>query len=99
MRYRNMKTGEERDFIQGMKIDDLWKPIQRLRTGGRSTVLITEIHPEDVKADLPKTIMGEDKAPEKKSRRKSNIKKAVDSARRKEARSKAAKATDAEITS
>lgn len=90
MRYRNMKTGEERDFIQGMIIDDLWKPIQTLRTGGRSTVTITEIHPEDVKADLPKTIMGEDKAPEKKSRRKAEIVKAVGAARRKEARAKKA---------
>lgn len=94
MRYRNMKTGDERDFIQGMKFDDLWKPVQTLRTGGRSTVTITEIHPEDVKADLPKTIMGEDKAPEKPSRRKSTLKKAVDAARRKEA-----KAQPAEIVS
>jgi hypothetical protein len=96
MRYRNMKTGDERDFIQGMIIDDLWKPVQTLHTGGRSTVTITEIHPEDVKADLPKTIMGDDKAPEQKTRRKSSLKKAVDAARRKE---KAEKATEAEIVS
>jgi hypothetical protein len=97
MRYRNMKTGDERDFIQGMKIDPLWKPIQTFHTGGRSTVTITEIHPDDIKADLPKTIMGEDKAPEKKSRRKASIVKAVQAAKRKEAREKAA--TEAEIVS
>lgn len=94
MRYRNMKTGEERDFIQGMKFDDLWKPVRTLHTGGRSTVTITEIHPEDLKDDMSKTIMGEDKAPEKPSRRKASIVKAVSAARRKEAR-----AQKAEITS
>ena len=90
MRYRNMKTGDERDFIEGMKIDPLWKPVQTIRTGGRSTVQITEIHPEDVKADMPKTIMGDDKTPEKKSRRKAPIVKAVNAARRKEARAQEA---------
>lgn len=99
MKYRNMKTGEERDFIQGMKIDDLWKPVLRFHTGGRSTVTVTEIHPEDFKADQTQTVMGEEKAPEKKSRRKASIVKAVEAAKRKEAREKAAKATSAEIVS
>lgn len=83
MRYRNMKTGEERDFIEGMKINDLWKPVQTLHTGGRSTVKITEIHPEDLKPDMSKTILGEDKSPEKPSRRKSAMAKAVGAANRK----------------
>ena len=99
MRYRNMKTGEERDFVQGMKFDDLWKPVRTLHTGGRSTVTITEIHPEDVKDDSVKTIMGEDKAPEKPSRKKAPIVKAVQAAKRKEAREKAAAAKEGEIVS
>lgn len=96
MRYRNMKTGDERDFIEGMKIDPLWKPVRTILFGGRSTLHITEIHPEDVKADLPKTIMGEDKAPEKKSRKKTTIQKAVDAARRKEARAQEAEIVKSE---
>lgn len=93
MRYRNMKSGIEREFPKGIKFDEsMWKPVQRFRAGGRATVQITEIHPEDVKPDMEKSIMGEDKAPEKKSRRKSSLKKAVDAARRKEA-----KAQEAEI--
>lgn len=100
MRYRNMKTGDERDFVQGMKFDDLWKPVHKLHTGGRSTVTVTEIHPEDMQADMNKTIMGEDKAPEKKSRRKASIVKSVEAAKRKEAAElKAKKAKEAEITS
>lgn len=90
MRYRNMKTGDERDFIQGMKIDPLWKPVHVMRSSGRSTVTVTEIHPEDMKEDMKKTVTGLDKVPEKKSRRKAPIVKAVNAARRKEARAQEA---------
>ena len=90
MRYRNMKTGDVREFVQGMIFDDLWKPIQTFHTGGRSTVAITEIHPEDMKADLEKTVLGEDKAPEKKSRSKSAMAKAVAKANKKLAAAKEA---------
>lgn len=91
MRYRNMKTGDERDFPKGIKFDEsMWKPIRPVHVGGRATMTITEIHPEDVKPDMQKTIMGEDKAPEKKSRRKASIVKAVNAARRKEKRAQEA---------
>jgi len=83
MRYRNMKTGDERDFIEGMKINSLWKPVRTLHTGGRSTVTITEIHPEDLKEDMAKTIMGDDKLPEAPSKRKSELAKAVGKANKK----------------
>ena len=48
MRYRNMKTGEERDFVQGMKINNLWQPIRTMKSG-KGTMSVTEIHPEDIK--------------------------------------------------
>ena len=78
-----MKTTEERDFIPGMKINSLWKPVQTLRTGGRSTVTITEIHPEDLKPDMPKTVMGEEKSAEVASTKKSELAKAVEKANKK----------------
>lgn len=83
MRYRNMKTGDEREFIQGTKFSSLWKPIQVLKTGNRSTTIVTEIHPEDLAPDMAKTIMGEDKLPEIPSRRKSSMAKAVTAANKK----------------
>lgn len=96
MRYRNMKTGEERDFIQGMKINSLWKPVQVLHTAGRSTVTVTEIHPEDMKEDMKKTVTGLDKVPEMPSRKKSSMAKAVSKANKKLA-AKLAAANEAEI--
>lgn len=96
MRYRNMKTGDERDFVQGMKFDDLWKPVRKMHSEGRSTVTITEIHPEDIKKDMDKTIMGDDKAPEQKSRKKSAMAKAVSKANKKLA-AKLAATQEAEV--
>ncbi len=85
MKYRNMKTGQEREFIQGMKFDSyLWKPIQRIRTGSRATVTVTEVHPEDFKSH-DKTIMGEEKPAEIESKQPAPIVKAVQKARAKEA--------------
>lgn len=79
MKYRNMKSGEVREFPQGIKFDaSMWKPIQVLRSTGRSTLMVAEIHPEDMKPDNNKTIMGEDKTAEKKSRKKSSMAKAIE---------------------
>lgn len=52
MRYRNMKTGQERDFVPGMKINSLWKPIQNISRFARdkkATVSLVEVHPEDIR--------------------------------------------------
>lgn len=82
MRYRNMKTGEERDFINGMKIDSLWKPVQVIRAR-RATITVTEVHPEDFKTN-DKTIMGDEKPVEIESGEEAPIVKAVNEARAKE---------------
>lgn len=78
-----MKTGEERDFIEGMKIDSLWKPIRVIRTR-RATVTVTEVHPEDFKSN-DKTIMGDEKPVEVQSGEQAPIVKAVNEALAKEA--------------
>jgi hypothetical protein len=48
MLYRHIKSGETREFVQGMKIDPLWRPIAAQRIA-KGTMSVVEVHPEDVR--------------------------------------------------
>lgn len=91
MKYRNMKTGQERDFVQGMKIDPLWRPVN-VFSQGPATVSIVEVHPEDIDRIDKKA---EEISNPESSMTKSVTAKNVELAKKKAAREK--NATEAEI--
>lgn len=47
MLYQHKKTGEKREFVQGMKIADEWSPVHSMQAGP-GTLTISEIDPKSI---------------------------------------------------
>lgn len=47
MLYQHKKTGETREFVQGMKIADEWSPLHTVKTE-TGTLSISEVDPKSV---------------------------------------------------
>ena len=47
MLYQHKKTGEKREFVQGMKIDEAWSPVHTMKTE-KGVLSISEVDPKSI---------------------------------------------------
>lgn len=64
MLYQHKKTGETREFVQGMKIADEWSPLRTVKTE-TGVLSISEVDPKaitSIKAEKAKATRAKNKA-------------------------------------